>query len=202
MSTDPLVDLLAFHQSTSRFRDCGNHVDESSACDPDNPCHHEGYCTCLAVTYAKDTPREHRAHLAAVIREAGYDRAEAEPDLIEGDTISEWAARAEKAETERDGWHEAFDDRLAELQGYAGALANLTARIEALADEWADEYVPTDSGWVEVCLRDLRAVLTATDKDALNAAKAEAWDEGFDAGQQWGRRVNAPYPHNPYRKEA
>lgn len=42
-------------------------------------------------------------------------------------------------------------------------------------------------------------VAVMKDGEAIREAQADAYDKGVAAGQEWGRRVNAPYPRNPYR---
>lgn len=44
-------------------------------------------------------------------------------------------------------------------------------------------------------------VTVMRDGEAIREAQADAYDKGVAAGQEWGRRVNAPYPRNPYREE-
>ena len=71
---------------------------------------------------------------------------------------------------------------------------DLRAGIEAL--------IPSRGEWL-VSTRELRALLAAHPvQDDLAGAKAEAWEEGWEAGcndQQYGNEDAEPWTPNPYR---
>lgn len=65
---------------------------------------------------------------------------------------------------------------------------------QVLAARDAEVRQEAETRWMKVAVM--------KDGEAIREAQEVAFDEGVAAGQEWGRRVNAPYPHNPYRDRA
>jgi len=68
---------------------------------------------------------------------------------------------------------------------------------------WDDGTVPDweceDDSLQEGYLAAARAALEAAAPHMIQAAKAEAWDEGWDSFAGFDSRPAGPYPPNPYR---